>query len=169
MNEFEFGIDEGLGEPAPPNAEPKWYRERMDKVSDQMKAMADELKALRAKDMQAELSKKFEAAGVNPAAASLYQGEPAGVDDWLKTHGGLLARLPGAEERQEAEQQPPAGPPPTIVSPEGQAAMAAMQEAGATGAAPPQGSDKEQAAAIAAITDEASYAAYMRAQGNPYF
>jgi hypothetical protein len=173
LSEYSFGYDEGqalgLEEQAPANAEPKWYRDRMDKVSDQMKSMAEELKALRAKDLTAELAKKFEAAGVNPSASALYQGDPAGVDDWLKANGGLLAKLPAAEGQQEAEQQAPQGPPATVVSPEGQAQMAVMQEAGANGTAAPQGSDQEQAAAIAALNSEEDYAAYMRAQGNRFF
>lgn len=176
MSEYGFGSgafgdgnDPGLNEPAPANAEPKWYRERMDKVSEQMTSMAAELKALRAKDQRNEMAAQFEAAGIDPGAVTLYQGEPDKVGDWLTANAAFLAK-----KGEPGDGGPPQGggqPPQTIVTPEGQAALAAMQAAGQSGVVSTQGSDAEQAAAIAAAAaqGEDAFNAFMRGQGNPYF
>jgi hypothetical protein len=81
-----------------------------------------------------------------------------------------LARLPQTEGEQSSQEElgAPQGTPPSIVTPEGQAEIARMQAMGAGNAAAP-GGEQETVSKIQAMDDEAQFAQFMRAQGNPYF
>lgn len=170
MSEYSFGDDPGytpdLGEQAPPGAEPKWFRDRMDKVSEQVNALVEENTRLKQAQVKTQVADALKAKGYAPTAAGLYSGTPDKLDDWLTAHGGALAKLPAEGQEQGGEQAP--GPVATTVPADGQAALQRMQEQGAQGVAPPQGSDKELAAAIAACKTEDEYAQIMRAHGNQH-
>jgi len=169
VSNYGFGYDEndpqGLGQQAPAQEpvqgqEPKWFREYMDKTS-------QELKDLRQKVAQQDVAEALKAGGYDPGAASLFQGDPAKVNDWLTANGAFLAKAGSAEPAVEQGQQP-AGPPATVVTPESQAALARMQNAGAEGAAAPLGSDQEMAAKLAACQTVEELDALMKANGNKY-
>lgn len=174
MSEYGFGYYDGDQDPqaqqAPaqePQSEeraPKWYRDRMDKVS---KEMAE----LRQKLAEKDTAEVLRSRGYDPSAAALYRGDPAKVDEWLNTYGSALAKIPGSETSVsgQEEQEQPAGPPQSVVSPESQAALSRMQAAGAEGAAAPQGSDQDLAARLAATSTPEEYQAIMRANGNPFY
>jgi hypothetical protein len=164
VNEAEFGADE-FGEQPPAGAEPKWYRERMDKVSEQMRSMKDELEAMRAERTHRLVAEKLTAAGFAPGAAALFTGDPEKVDDWLTANGGFLARegAPGAEAQQQGTQVP-AGPPPTTVSPQDQAALTQMQQA--SGTVPSGGTNTELQAQLLQCKTEAELSAFLAQHGN---
>lgn len=171
MGEYDFGYDgdgngPDLSEPAPAGAEPKWFRDRMDKVSEQMNALTAENDRLKQAQRQNKVADTLKAKGYAPNAAQLYTGEPDGLDDWLNSHGSALAKLPAAGG-EEAEPEVPQGPPPSSVPAEGQEAMQRMSEAGTSGAAAPQGSEKELEAAIRAA-DPAQFEQIMKQHGNRY-
>lgn len=174
MSEYSFGYDEtgeepGLGETQNQQQGPKWFREGLGKLSEQVKELQAENNRLKAAQQRAELEKTLTAKGYAPQAAGLYQGDPAGLDEWLTANGGALAKLPAqqGEEGQPGEQAP-SGPPPTTVPADGQEQMQRMQEMGTQGVAPPQGSDKELAAAIAAAKTPEEYAQIMKAHGSQF-
>jgi hypothetical protein len=174
--QYGFGYYDGEPGEAPAAAEqtpeqgPKWFRDYMGKVSKQLEDIKAENTALKAEKQRTEVAQKLTQAGYAPQAAGLYQGDPAGLDDWLKTNGPALAKLApeGEQVTAEAEQQAPPGPAPTIVSPESQAAHARMQAMGAEGSAAPAGSDQELAAQIDAMSEE-QFSEFMRTQGNRFF
>ncbi|UQA91634.1 hypothetical protein [Streptomyces halobius] len=176
MSEYDLGY---YGDPGDSSASeeqqaqqqgPKWFRDYMANASKQMKSMEEELKALRSKDRQNALVEQFKAKGYAPGAATLYQGEPEQLDDWLKVHGDALAKLPSAPSEGGAgngEEQPPQGPPASTVPAEGQEQMRLMQEAGTSGAAAPQGTEVELVNRLKqAGPDE--FAKIMAANGNRY-
>lgn len=175
VSEYEsFGYDSGVnpvaGESQSDAQAPKWYRDRMDKVSEQLNTLVEENNRLKAAQRQATVGETLKAKGYAPQAASLYSGEPAGLDDWLSANAGALAKLPLAPGEEAQDQgQAPQGPPPSVVSPESQAAMAAMAAAGGSGPGPVQGSDNEMAAKLAACSTEEEFEAVMRAAGSKYF
>ncbi|MDT0442319.1 hypothetical protein [Streptomyces johnsoniae] len=163
-SDYAEGQEQGQG-----SQEPKWFRDRMDKLSgevSELKAENDRLKAEQRKSMVAD---SLRAKGFSPAGAQLYTGEPDKLDDWLSTHGAALAKLPTAPEggQEQQAQEQPAGPPQTTVQPQDQQAMQQFSEAGA-GAAPPAGSDAEMAAKIASLKTPEEYAEFMRTQGNAH-
>lgn len=106
----------------------------------------------------------LEAKGYDRGAAALYNGDPEKVDEWLNAAGSLLAKRPNPEGQGGGAG---AGQPNTTVDQNGQAQLQAFQQAGQQGA-PPQGSDKEQAAVIAAFDDPEKMNAYLAAQGNQF-
>jgi hypothetical protein len=169
VSEYTFGDgDPGytpdLSEQAPPGAEPKWFRERMDKVSEQVNALVEENSRLKQAQARNQVADALTAKGYAPSAAELYTGVPEKLDDWLTAHGGALAKLPAEGQEQGTGQ--PLGVPATVVPADGQEQMRRMQEAGTQGVAPPQGSDKELAAAIAAVTTEAEFDQLMKSHGS---
>lgn len=173
MSEYSFGGgDSGyvpdLNEQAPAGAEPKWFRDRMDKVSEQVNALVEENTRLKQEQARNQVADALRAKGYAPHAASLYTGTPEKLDDWLGTHGAALAKLPADGQEQQGETQAPAGPPASTVPADGQEQMRRMQEQGTQGVAPPQGTDKELAAAIAACKTEEEFAQLMRANGNAH-
>lgn len=167
--DFNDGEDAGLGENEQSKG-PKWFREGLDKLSNQNKELREKIQSLEAEKAKTELADTLRAAGIDPGAAALYQGEPDKVDDWLNANKAWLKPLEtsGEGEQQEEQEQAPQGPPASTVPAEGQEQMQRMQEAGTQGVAPPAGSDKEAAAAIAALASPEDLAAYMKSQGNPY-
>lgn len=169
MSEYSFGDgDSGyvpdLNEQAPAGAEPKWFRDRMDKVSEQVNALVEENNRLKAAQARNQVADALKAKGYDPAAAGLFSGTPDKLDDWLSAHGGALAKV-SAEGQQPGEVQPP-GPPASTVPADGQEQMRRMQEQGTQGVAPPQGSDKEVAAAIAACKTDDELNELMRSHGS---
>lgn len=165
----EDGQASGLNEQAPAGAEPKWFRDYMDKARQQNAAMREELDKLRAESRRTKVAQEFAAKGYDPAVAALYGGEPDKVDEWLGTHGALLAKRPeGAESAQEGVEQAPAGPPASSVPPEVQAQMRQMSAAGTAGTAAPKGSEAELTAAIQAISSPEALAEFMRTQGSRF-
>lgn len=171
MSEYEFGSFDpddmsGAGEQQSMQQGPKWFREYMDKVSGQLADIKAENERLKAEKQRAELENALKAKGYAPAAASLFQGEPERLDEWLTANGAALAKLPGGE--QQGEQQTQQGPPPTTVPADGQEQMQRMQEQGTQGVAPPQGTDAELAAALKAANSYEEFAKLMQSQGNPF-
>lgn len=147
-------------------AAPKWFRERMDKVSEQLAELKAENDRL--KDQQARQAVKdtLTAQGYAPQVADLYSGKPEGLNDWLGTYGAALAKGGNAAEGE--QQQAPTGPPATTVSPEDQAAMAQMSAAG-QGAAPAAAGDDQLLARINAAQTQEELDTIFREAGSPYF
>lgn len=175
VSQYGFGYDEtdgqsDLGEAATDPQGPKWFREGLAKLSGQVNELKAENDRLKQAQTQSQIAESLKAKGYAPQAAGLYAGEPAGLDDWLKTNAGALAKLPAGEGGAfgSEEGQAPTGPPATVVTPESQAALAAMQGMGTGGVAPSLGSDREVAARIDAM-DEAQFDDFMRSQGNRFF
>lgn len=171
MSEYDFGggyegDPSGLGENVQGGQGPKWFRDYMDKVSGQLTDLKAENDRLKTAQRQTEVADTLKAKGYAPAGAALYSGEANGLDDWLKSHGAALAKLP-APQGEEIEEQPPSGPPASTVSAEDQNQMARMQEAGTSGAANPQGTEAELVARLQSASKE-EFANIMRAQGNAY-
>lgn len=172
MSEYSFGDFDpddmsGAGEQQAMEQGPKWFRDYMDRVSGQLKAIQAENDALKAEKKQQAVSEALKAKGYAPAAASLFTGEPEKLDEWLTANGGALARLAPEGERQPGEQTQQ-GPPPTTVPADGQEQMQRMQDQGTQGVAPPQGTDNELAAALKAAGSYEDFAKLMQSQGNPY-
>lgn len=174
VSEYSFGYDPSdgssdLGETQSQAQGPKWFREGLDKLSGQVKELQAENDRLKTAQRQTEVANALKAKGYAPAAAALYTGEPAKLDDWLTANGGALAKLPAPSgEGEQPGEQAPQGPPPTTVPADGQEQMQRMQEQGTQGVAPPQGSDKELAAAIAACQTEEEFAKLMRSHGSTH-
>jgi len=170
VSEYDFGYEgdetPNLGEAGSTPQGPKWFREGLDKLSGQVAELRAENAALRAEKTRSEIEDTLKARGYDPAAAGLYTGEPAKLDDWLTAHGGALAKV--APEGQAQGEATPQGPPASTVPADGQADMQRMMEQGASGVAAPQGSDKEIAAALDAAQTPAEFAQIMRANGSQF-
>ncbi|MFF4019996.1 hypothetical protein [Streptomyces sp. NPDC001843] len=147
---------------------PKWFREYMDKVSGQLKAIQAENEALKAEKKQQAVADALKAKGYAPQAAGLFSGDPAQLDEWLTANGGALAKLPAAPGEGEPGEQAPSGPPASTVPADGQEQMQRMQEQGTQGVAPPAGTDNEIAAALKAAGDYEAFAKLMQSHGSPY-
>lgn len=169
MSDYGFGYDENdsQGQGQRPAQElqseeraPKWYRDHMEKTSREMTELRQQL-------AKRDVAEALKAGGYDPGAASLFQGDPAKVNDWLTANGSFLAKVGSAEPVVEQGQQP-AGPPATVVTPESQAALARMQSAGVEGAAAPLGSDQEMAAKVAACNNDDELNALLKANGNKF-
>ncbi len=174
MSEYGFGYysgdpddlnDQQAQQQAPPQPSseeqsPKWFR-------DYMKKSQAELQELRSKLAAKEVAEQFQAKGFDPAAATLYQGDPAKVDEWLTAHGGLLAKRPGAEEREPEQQTQQQGPPASTVSSDHQEQLQRMQAAG-NGQAPSQGTEADVSAALNATRTIEEFEQVARANGWPY-
>lgn len=165
MSDYGFGVDDELNEPQDQGAkEPKWFRDRMDKVSDQMKALQKRNEDLEAAQRQTQVKEALTAQGYAPTAAQLFTGKPEELTDWLGTYGAALAKADasGAEQGQGAQ-----GTPQTVVSPESQAAMQQMAAAGQDGAAALAG-DEQLAARLLAAKDETELNAILKGEGSKY-
>jgi hypothetical protein len=149
-----------------PDQGPAWFRSYMDKVSGQLKELQAENAALRQEKTRGTVEDTLKAKGYNPSAATLYTGEPSGLDDWLSTHGDALAKLPTASGEEPAEPAP-SGPPPTTVPAERQDQMRLMQEAGTSGIAAPQGAEAELVNALRNASPE-EFAKLMKANGSAH-
>lgn len=172
MSEYTFGYDQPGEEPDLSEAEnqpkgPKWFREGLAELSGQVKELRAENAALKATQVKTELEDALKAKGYAPAAAGLFTGKPAELDDWLTANGGALAKLPG-EGQEQGTEQAPTGPPASVVPADGQEQMRRMQEQGTQGVAPPQGSDKELSAAIAACKSEEEFDQLMKSHGSQH-
>jgi hypothetical protein len=164
---FETDDTSDLGETGSQQQGPKWFREGLDKLSGQVKALQAENDRLKADQKTKAVAETLKAKGYAPQAAGLYAGEPDKLDEWLTANGGALAKLP-AGEQQQGEEQAQQGPPASTVPADGQEQMQRMQEQGTQGVAAPQGSEKELAAAIAACKTDEEFAKLMQSHGNPY-
>lgn len=161
----------GQGQPGSAGSqEPKWFRDRMEQLAQQNQALTAQVEALTAKDRSAALAAKFEAAGVNSAAAALYSGDPTKVDEWLEANKALLAPAQAQQSAPgTAPQGQPAGTAGSAISPTQQAAMQQMQAAGSgPGVQAPQGSQDELAAALAATQSPDDFVKVMQAGGWQY-
>lgn len=139
-------------------------RDHLKSLEEKAKAQDALIQQLLAESHRAKVADALEAKGYDRGAAALYQGAPDKVDDWLNTAGTFLAKKPETQQGTGAGQQ---GTPASTVDAAGQAQLQTMQQAGQN-AAGPQGSDAEQAAAIAALGDGAALTAYLAANGNQY-
>lgn len=160
MSEYGFGYYGGeapdeaeipphLSETPPADAGPKWFRDYMEKTSKQMKALTDELDQRRERDRREQVAETLKSKGYAPSAASLYEGDPTKVDEWLTRYGDALARQTAPEGEPEPQQRH-AGPPQTTISPTGQEQMQRLQSASIEGTGPLIGGDNELAASLAA-------------------
>lgn len=172
MSEYSFGDFDpddtsGAGEPQSGQQGPKWFRDYMDKVSGQLKAIQAENESLKAEKKTQAVAETLKAKGFAPQAAGLYTGEPDKLDEWLTANGGALAKLPTGEQQQ-GEEQAQQGPPASTVPADGQEQMRLMQEQGTQGVAPPAGTEVELAAALKAAQTPADFAKIMQSHGNRY-
>jgi hypothetical protein len=154
----------GAGQPGSQqqSAEPKWFRDRMEQLAQQNKALADQVQALTAERTAAQVADAFQAAGVNPAAAALYQGDPGKVGEWLEANKGLLAPVQASSAAAEKAAEP-------AVSPAQQAAVQQMQSVGiGPGVAGALGSDDELAAALRATSNPTEFLQVAQAAGWQY-
>lgn len=174
MGEYDFGYDptdgdpSDLGEAQAQQQGPKWFRDGLDKLSNQVNELKAENDRLKAAQVKNQVADALKAKGYAPAGASLYSGEPDKLDDWLGTHGAALAKLPTAPEGGEEDEQPPAGPPASTVPADGQEQMQLMAEAGTSGAAAPQGTEAELVAQINGANSEEEFNKLMQANGSRY-
>lgn len=145
---------------------PKWFRQHMDKVSEDLKALREENDRLKAAQQQQAVREALTAKGYAPQVADLFQGTPDKLDDWLGAYGAGLAKT-GGEATGEAGEGVQ-GTPQTVVSPESQAALAAHAAAGSDGAQPLLGEDQLVARMNAANSHE-ELAAILRESGNKHF
>lgn len=166
MSDYGFGVDDiEQGEPqAPANAAPKWFRDRMDQVSEQLKVLQARNEQLEQTQRQTQVREALTAQGYAPQAAGLYTGTPEGLNDWLSANGAALAKTDGAAVEQGQGVQ---GTPQTVISPESQAALQQMAAAGQDGAAALSGDD-QLAARLAAAKDEDEWNAIMRENGSKF-
>jgi hypothetical protein len=163
---YGFGADEGIEPQSQDEQGPKWFRDHMAKVSEDLKALRAENESLRAEKAEAEVTKTLTAQGYAPQAAGLFQGKPEELDDWLGTFGAALAKAAPAAEGE--EQAFPQGTPQTVVSPESQAAAAAFAAAGTDGASPALAGDDALAARLAAAKDQDEFNTILRENGSRY-
>lgn len=173
MSEYGFGYEDpddmsGAGEQQSAQQGPKWFRDYMDKVSGQLKDLQAENDRLKQVQQRSELEKTFTAKGYAPAAAGLFSGDPAKLDEWLSANGAALAKLPAAPGEDGPGEQAPPGPPASTVPADGQEQLQRMQEAGTSGTAAPQGTDAEIAAAIKAASTPEDFAKLMQSYGSPF-
>ncbi|MGW2513656.1 hypothetical protein ACWC0A_30530 [Streptomyces scopuliridis] len=172
MSEYSFGYDPAdessdLGETSDQQPQgPKWFREGLAKLSGQVNELRAENAALKTAQVKTQVEDALKVKGYAPAAAGLYTGDPAKLDDWLTANGGALAKLPA--DGQESLEQAPQGPPQTVVPAQGQEAMQRMAEQGTQGVAPPQGTDNEIAAALKAASTPEEFAKLMQSHGSRY-
>jgi hypothetical protein len=175
MSEYGFGYADpdgtsDLGETQDQQQGPKWFREGLANLSNQVKELKAENDRLKAAQQREQIAAALKTKGFAPQAAGLYQGEPNGLDDWLTANAPALAKLPAeGEQSSEQEQGAPQGPPPSIVTPESQAALARMQAMGAGGAAAPSGGEQETVSRLQSMEDPEQFAQFMREQGNKFF
>lgn len=163
---YGFGVENEQGEPqAPAGAAPKWFRERMDEVSETLKELRAENDRLKAEQAKRAVQEALTAQGYAPQVADLYTGKPEGLNDWLGTYGAGLAKV-GGEAAAEAGQGVQ-GTPQTVVSPEDQAALERMAAAG-QGGAPALAGDAQLAARVAAAKTLEELEAIEREQGSRY-
>lgn len=167
MTNYGFGEDEELSEQQGQVAAPKWFRERMDKVSEQLNELKAENDQLKAEQAKAVVKNTLTAQGYAPGVADLYTGTPDGLNDWLSANGALFAKAAGAAEGEQLAQTQQ-GPPATTVGPESQAQQAAFAAAGEGGSAPLSGDGQLEARLAAAATQE-EFNAIMRDAGNVRF
>lgn len=146
---------------APVQQPPAWYRQAMDKMSEQQRELRSQVERLTQENNRNKVADVLESKGFSRSAAALYQGEPEKVDEWLTQYGSSLAR---------ADQQAPAatpvqpGPPQSTVPAEGQAAMQQMADAGAGGVVS-MASDDDMAAALAAASGPEDFTKIAQAYG----
>lgn len=165
VSNYGFGEDEG--EQIEPQGQepqgPKWFRERMDKVSEQLKVLQERNAQLEQTQRQSQIAEALTAKGFSPQAAGLYTGTPDKLDDWLGTVGAALAKTDGSavESGQSVENTQ------TVVTPESQAAQATFAAAGQDGAAA-LASDDQLAARIRTATNQEDLDAIMREAGSKY-
>ncbi len=173
MSEYSFGDDfetddtSDLSETSNQPQGPKWFREGLDKLSGQVKALQAENDRLKAEQKTKVVAETLKAKGYAPQAAGLFTGEPDKLDEWLTANGGALAKLPLGEQQQ-GETVTRQGPPASTVPADGQEQMRIMQEQGTQGVAPPQGSEAEIAAALKAATSMEDFAKLMQSHGSPF-
>lgn len=168
VSDYGFGVEDGIeqGEPqAPANAAPKWFRERMDEVSETLKELRAENDRLKEGQRRTQVAEALTAQGYAPQAAGLYTGKPEGLTDWLSANGAALAKVDGGAVEQGQGTQ---GVPATVVSPESQAAQQAFSAAG-SGAASGLSGDEQLAARIAGAQNDDEVNAILKEQGSRFF
>jgi hypothetical protein len=148
---------------SPPQA-PGWFREYMKKAADDKKALEAQVQALQQVNARNAVADALESKGYDRAAATLYSGDPAKVDEWLATTGSLLAKQPGVTDAAGAGQG--AGTPASTVPPDGQAQLQALQAAGTQGVAPPAGTEAEQVALMNTFTSAEQLTEFLASNGN---
>lgn len=160
----------GAGQPGAEQQGPAWFRTYMDAQAQTVKQMAEQIAQLTAERRAAEIGRAFEAEGVNPAAASLYQGDPAKLGEWLSANKAFLAPAQAQPNQQQTGQ--PAGQQPAEagqpVPPATQEALTRMQQAGTGAVVTQQGSDQELAAALNSASSPADLVQLMQAHGWQY-
>lgn len=145
---------------------PNGFRQYLKSLEESNKALMKRLEGLEGESRRNRVADELESKGYDRAAAALFTGDPEKVDEWLTSAGSLLAKRPDAQQGAAGTQQQ-GGTPNTTVTPDGQAQLQQLQQMGQNAAAP-QGSDTEQAAAIAAITDPQKLTEYLAGQGNQF-
>lgn len=166
MSNYGFGDEDGTeqGEPqSQGQPEPKWFRTRMDEVSETLKGLKAENERLKESQRQSQVKEALTAKGFAPQAAGLFTGTPDKLDDWLSANSAALAKADGSavESGQGVENTQ------TVVSPESQASQAAFNAAGQAGAAT-LASDDQLAARISAAKTQEEYEAILRESGSKY-
>lgn len=162
---YGFGAGEEIEPSGQEQPAPKWFRQHMDKVSEDLKALREENDRLKAAQQRQEVEKALTAKGYAPQAAGLFTGTPDKLDDWLAANGGALAKTGGeaAGEAGEGVQ----GTPQSVVPAESQAAQAAFSAAGTDGA-PALGGDDALAARLNQAQSMDEVYAIMREQGSKF-
>lgn len=166
---YGFGGEEEGIEPQSQDQGPKWFRDHMAKVSEDLKALRARNEQLEQAQRRQAVKESLTAKGYAPQVADLYTGKPEDVETWLGTYGAALARTETAPQGGGSE--PGSGAPQTpqtVVTPESQAAMARMAAAGQGGEGGLSADDQLAARINAAETPE-ELDAIFRESGSKYF
>lgn len=165
MSEYGFGEETEQTEQQGQVAAPRWFRERMDEVSETLKGLKAENERLKAAQQKQEVEKALTAKGYAPQAAGLYTGTPDKLDDWLSANGAALAKTDGSAVDSDQGVQ---GTPQTVVSPESQAQQAAFAAAGQGAASAAASSEDQLIARLKNASSLEELEAIEREQGSRY-
>ncbi len=141
-------------------------REHLNRVESQLADLRKQNELLLGKQRSTEVADALQAKGYDRAAAALYDGEPAKLDEWLTNFGPLLSKQSAPTSGDGATQQGQA--PASTVPAEGQAQMQQLQQLGGQ-SAPPLGSDAEQMAQIRNAQSPEALMQYLQQQGNQHY
>lgn len=166
MSEYTFGNEAEQQEQPDSAVAPKFYRDYMDKVSQQLKALQDRNDALEAAQNRQFVKDALTAKGYAPEAAGLYTGAPDKLDEWLSANGAALART-GGEAAVEATQGAQ-GAPQSTVSAESQAQQQAFAAAGQGAAGVAASSEDQLVARLRNASSLEELEAIEREQGSRY-
>lgn len=175
MGYYNGDIFDEDGNPIDPNAlgmqqEPRQgnpLRDHLKKVEEQNKTLQEQVAQLVAAQRRNAVADELQAKGYDRGVASLYDGDPAKLDEWLTQVSPFLAKTP-TDTSATGAAQGMGGAGGSTVPAEGQAALQQLQQMG-QGAAAPQGTEAEQIAQMRNAQSPEELMKLLNANGNPYY